>query len=76
MWRIGNDSSERASGRVRLEGGPTEFAGTVDLEELDEVFRSDEKIKIRYRNGYEHYESVGGSASADFRWVGTTKIAE
>jgi hypothetical protein len=76
MRRIEENSSCRASGRVRLVGGPPEFTGSVDLGELGEVFRSDEKIKIRHRNGYEHYESVGGPSSVDFRWVGTTKIAE
>ncbi|MCX4911479.1 DUF5988 family protein [Streptomyces sp. NBC_00878] len=71
---------------VQLEGGPNGLCGTVELTELDEVIFSDEKIKIRYGNGYEHYESsriplpgTNGDAESElvtFRWVGRTKIAE
>ncbi|MEV7612147.1 DUF5988 family protein [Streptomyces sp. NPDC089799] len=71
---------------VRLEGGPHDVSGTVDLEELTGVLLSPEKIKIRHLGGYEHYEPVDGTTtecgdSADssppvFRWSGRTKIAE
>ncbi|MCX2971479.1 DUF5988 family protein [Streptomyces sp. TRM70308] len=60
---------------VRLEGGPVDLSGTVNLAELAEVVYSDEKIKIRHGNGYEHYEAAGPAPTA-FRWVGRTKIAE
>ncbi|MEU6628016.1 DUF5988 family protein [Streptomyces parvus] len=86
MRRVAHDSSAIATSSVRLEGGPNGLTGTVELTELDEVIFSDEKIKIRYGNGYEHYETVrptqsgtdGGEGSeyTTFRWVARTKIAE
>ncbi|MEV0559201.1 MULTISPECIES: DUF5988 family protein [unclassified Streptomyces] len=86
MRRVAHDSSAIAMSSVQLEGGPNELSGTVELAELDEVNISEEKIKIRYGNGYEHYETVrpapprtsGGEESEPmtFRWVGRTKIAE
>ncbi|WP_415954493.1 DUF5988 family protein [Streptomyces sp. KLOTTS4A1] len=60
---------------VRLEGGPTELSGTVNLTDFREVILSEEKIKIRHGNGYEHY-TPADSATAVFQWVGRTKIAE
>jgi len=84
--RRAHDPSAIAMSAVLLEGGPNELSGTVELTELDEVIFSEEKIKIRYGNGYEHYETVrpplpganggGESEHMTFRWVGRTKIAE
>ncbi|GAB2900612.1 hypothetical protein GCM10027074_78300 [Streptomyces deserti] len=75
-----------ALSHVELEGGPSHLCGPVKLTELDEVIFSEQKIKIRYLNGYEHYESTGtplrmaegsaASAPVKFRWTGRTKIAE
>ncbi|MDT0569397.1 DUF5988 family protein [Streptomyces sp. DSM 3412] len=86
MRRVTHDSSATALSSVQLEGGPHELSGTVELTELDEVIFSDEKIKIRYGNGYEHFETVRpapprtgdgeGSENITFRWVGRTQIAE
>ncbi|MFH8979037.1 DUF5988 family protein [Streptomyces sp. NPDC017890] len=86
MRRVAQDSSATAVYSVQLEGGPSGLSGSVRLAELDEVIYSEEKIKIRYGNGYEHFESIrapqqrtgSGSASEPmtFRWVGRTKIAE
>ncbi|MFD8124613.1 DUF5988 family protein [Streptomyces albidoflavus] len=60
---------------IRLEGGPAEISGTVVLTDFREVIFSEEKIKIRHGNGYEHY-TPAHTASAVFQWVGRTKIAE
>jgi len=78
--------SPAALSHVELEGGPSHLCGTVKLTELDEVIFSEQKIKIRYLNGYEHYEPTdaplgvadGGAVPAPvrFRWTGRTKIAE
>ncbi|QQM45053.1 DUF5988 family protein [Streptomyces liliifuscus] len=85
MRRVAHDSSAIAMSSVQLEGGPNELSGTVELAEMDEVIFSGEKIKIRYGNGYEHFETVpappttsGGEEPEPmtFRWVGRTKIAE
>jgi hypothetical protein len=83
---VAQESSAIAQSQVELEGGPGHLCGTVVLAELDEVIFSEQKIKIRYLNGYEHYESIGASQrTADegavstpvkFRWIGRTKIAE
>ncbi|WP_221356369.1 DUF5988 family protein [Streptomyces beigongshangae] len=86
MRRVAHDSSATAMSSVQLDGGPIELAGAVELTELDEVIFSEEKIKIRHGNGYEHYEFVrpqvltpSGSEESErttLRWVGRTKIAE
>ncbi|NYV76983.1 DUF5988 family protein [Streptomyces sp. UH6] len=60
---------------VRLEGGPAELVGTVDLKDFRDLIFSDEKIKIRHGNGYEHY-TPSGNAPGVYQWVGRTKIAE
>ncbi len=79
-------SAVTANGPVRLEGGPVDLSGTVNLADYHEVIFSEEKIKIRYGNGYEHYtpfDGITAEAGAGlgpgprtFRWVGRTKIAE
>ncbi|MGW2332168.1 DUF5988 family protein [Streptomyces sp. NPDC001700] len=86
MRRVVQDSSAMAMRSVQLEGGPSGLSGSVKLTELDEVIFSEEKIKIRYGNGYEHFESIhaplqrttSGTESEliTFRWIGRTKIAE
>ncbi|WP_205038865.1 DUF5988 family protein [Streptomyces sp. G44] len=86
MRRVAQDSSAMAMSSVHLEGGPSGLSGSVELTDLTEVIFSDEKIKIRYGNGYEHFECTqtpsrpaGGGAESElmtFRWVGRTKIAE
>jgi hypothetical protein len=83
---VAQESPATAQSQVELEGGPSHLCGTVRLAELDEVIFSEQKIKIRYLNGYEHYEPIGVplkkvdegavSAPAKFRWTGRTKIAE
>lgn len=79
---LSTDSSGSTRGLVRLEGGPAQICGTVDLRDLGHALISQEKIKIRHLDGYEHYESVmpvgdlGESAPSVFRWSGRTKIAE
>ncbi|MFE9770043.1 DUF5988 family protein [Streptomyces sp. NPDC005808] len=78
-------SAVTAKDPVRLEGGPVDLSGTVNLADCHEVIYSDEKIKIRYGNGYEHYTPLDTTVEAGtgigpgpmtFRWVGRTKIAE
>ncbi|MEV0696045.1 DUF5988 family protein [Streptomyces sp. NPDC050388] len=68
-------STGATNSTVRLEGGPVELTGTVNLADLHEVIFSEEKIKIRHGNGYEHY-TPAGTEPAVFQWVGRTKIAE
>ncbi|MCX5203210.1 DUF5988 family protein [Streptomyces sp. NBC_00237] len=75
-----------ATSSVQLQGGPGGLSGSVELTDLEEVIFSTEKIKIRYGNGYEHFEpvraplhQVGSGAVSElmtFQWVGRTKIAE
>ncbi|MEU0633524.1 DUF5988 family protein [Streptomyces sp. NPDC005989] len=79
-------SADTAKDPVRLEGGPVDLSGTVNLADYNnEVIFSDEKIKIRYGNGYEHYTPLDAAVEAGtgigpgpktFQWVGRTKIAE
>lgn len=86
MRRVTPDSSAMAMSSVRLEGGPSALSGSIELTEMEEVIFSAERIKIRYGNGYEHFEPVqaplhrtGNGAESElmtFRWVGRTKIAE
>lgn len=85
---LSTDSSGSIRGLVRLEGGPAQICGTVNLRDLGHALISQEKIKIRHLDGYEHYEPVvtvsalgeseasGESALSVFRWSGRTKIAE
>jgi len=77
-------SADTAKDPVRLEGGPVDLSGTVNLADYNEVIFSDEKIKIRYGNGYEHYTPLDAAAETGagigrgpttFQWVGRTKIA-
>ncbi|MFF4402838.1 DUF5988 family protein [Streptomyces sp. NPDC001480] len=81
----GSANAAAVLGRVRLEGGPRDLSGAVDLDDMDMVLSSPEKIKIRYLGGYEHYEYVeelpGDGLPDDgsgplLRWSGRTKIAE
>ncbi|MFE9120165.1 DUF5988 family protein [Streptomyces sp. NPDC007172] len=91
MRGIDNSISAITLDSVHLEGGPSTLSGTVVLAELNEVICSEEKIKIRLGNGYEHYEFIdapvhfnstaraeesGVSGPLKLRWVGRTKIAE
>ncbi|WP_432035292.1 DUF5988 family protein [Streptomyces cucumeris] len=61
---------------ILLEGGPD------DLPRAHQAVRStldSGRLKIQHRDGYEHFELVGGAddfTPATFRWTGRTKIAE
>ena len=61
-----------------LVGGPTEFPTALRVRQVSAAER---KVKILYRNGYEHFELVepaGHSESVQrvFSWTGRTRIAE
>lgn len=64
---------------VVLWGGPTDLP---EMLRTQCVAPSQEKIKIMYRGGYEHFERDGAVPSAIhdapvvFRWTMRTKIAE
>ncbi|MFH8485234.1 DUF5988 family protein [Streptomyces longisporoflavus] len=78
MRAIKSNSPAVTPESVFLEGGPHSLSGSVVvLAELSEVIYSPEKIKIRFENGYEHYEFSDQTADPlKLRWVGRTKIAE
>ncbi|MFJ4686722.1 DUF5988 family protein [Streptomyces sp. NPDC088789] len=85
MRRVAHDPSIDAMDSVHLEGGPEALTGAVELTGLKEVIITERKLKIRYGNGYEHFEPVDAPQQSDigsneepvrFRWVGRTKIAE
>ena len=57
--------------RVMLEGGP------ADLPREDAqswIQADDERIKVPYRGGYEHFQRT--DVSHVYRWVTRTKVAE
>jgi Family of unknown function (DUF5988) len=56
-----------------LQGGPPAFP-----EELrhPQVSPTDDKVKVRYNTGYEHFERDPGAETAVYRWSGHTRIAE
>lgn len=64
-----------------LEGGPTDLPEDLRTRR---VVRTDRKVKIPHRGGYEHFELVprhdgedaDDHAPAVFRWTMRTKIAE
>jgi hypothetical protein len=60
-----------------LEGGP---AGLPPALRACQVARADERIKVPYLGGYEHFEKDGAAGVDDmpvvFRWTGRTRIAE
>ncbi|MEU9065957.1 DUF5988 family protein [Streptomyces sp. NPDC048109] len=67
-----------------LVGGPADIpaeARNVRLRITDES-NLDDKIKLRHRNGYEHFERAPGAVRPDrtspvvFHWTTCTKIAE
>ncbi|MFD7660613.1 DUF5988 family protein [Actinosynnema sp. NPDC059797] len=65
--------------RATLVGGPTELP---EVERVCEVSNLDDKVKISYGAGYEHFShtgefrSQGGETLAVFAWSGRTRIAE
>lgn len=60
-----------------LEGGPTNMP--VDLRAL-RVPQHEEKVKVSFYGGYEHFERLPESGAVGapvvFRWTGRTRIAE
>jgi hypothetical protein len=65
--------------RVLLVGGPEYLPGTVRVQEVDDL---EEKVKVAYGAGYEHFSNSGEVSLVDgehlpvFRWCGKTKVAE
>ncbi|WP_219471021.1 DUF5988 family protein [Nonomuraea rhizosphaerae] len=65
---------------IFLLGGPTDFPEKFRFKRLT---RADEKVKIPYRSGYEHFERTeehyhleGDCQGLIYRWTTRTKIAE
>ncbi|MGI8331414.1 DUF5988 family protein [Actinomadura scrupuli] len=61
---------------VVLEGGPDNLPRAM---RTGRSALTERRLKIRHRNGYEHFELVGESTAATpatFRWIMRTKIAE
>jgi uncharacterized protein DUF5988 len=59
-----------------LEGGPADLPASMRRRL---AHRSDEKIKVRWGTGHEHFErteEANEASSKIFRWTGRTKIAE
>lgn len=58
---------------VDLRGGPTHFP-----EELrhPRVSPAEERLKICYYGGYEHFERDPDSDVAIYHWIGRTRVAE
>jgi len=62
-----------------LEGGPTTIPSASRIQSVGAY---DEKVKLPYYGGYEHFERTGGyseddlSAPVVFRWTTRTAIAE
>ncbi|WP_449061914.1 DUF5988 family protein [Planomonospora algeriensis] len=65
---------------VFLLGGPLDFPEAARFRRLD---RADEKVKVPYRSGYEHFERTeehyhleGDCQGLIYRWTTRTRIAE
>ncbi|MDT5040503.1 MAG: hypothetical protein QOE51_1488 [Actinoplanes sp.] len=58
---------------VDLRGGPESFP-----EELrhPQVLTTQERVKISFYGGYEHFERDTESDDAVYRWIGRTRVAE
>jgi hypothetical protein len=56
--------------RVILEGGPAD----LPREHLRSWIDTDERIKVPFRGGYEHFQRT--DVSHVYRWVTRTKVAE
>ncbi|GAA2794966.1 MULTISPECIES: DUF5988 family protein [Crossiella] len=67
------------STRIFLSGGPAELSL---IEPVRNVDRLDQKIKVAFGAGYEHFayhgqnQSVGEENLPVYNWCGRTKIAE
>jgi hypothetical protein len=64
---------------VMLTGGPSDLLQAYNTWEVDDL---EEKIKIKYRSGYEHYTHNGTFRMIDghqlpvFQWCDRTRMAE
>lgn len=65
---------------VVLVGGPREFP---DAARYRQIGSADQKVKVAYRSGYEHFERTSEHFSLEddcqgliFRWTTRTRIAE
>ncbi|MEV0916215.1 DUF5988 family protein [Streptomyces sp. NPDC049967] len=74
-------TEESRTVRVTLVGGPADFPQSQRTIHVSES-EAQQKIKIKYYGGYQHFEPSGelaairGLSSRTFRWTGFTKIAE
>lgn len=68
-----------AVSKVLLVGGPEQLPGSVRVQEVADL---DDKVKVAYGAGYEHFSHSGEMSLVDgehvpvFRWCGKTKVAE
>ena len=69
---------EMASSRIVLTGGPDQLREN----RVEEVDNLDDKVKISFASGYEHFSHSGEVTEVDgvilpvFHWCARTKIAE
>jgi Family of unknown function (DUF5988) len=65
--------------KVLLVGGPEQLPGALRVQEVDDL---EEKVKVAYGAGYEHFAHSGEVSLVDgeplpvFRWCGKTRVAE
>lgn len=73
------DTAEAGSLQAILEGGPASIPTALRRQEVSPL---EEKIKLPYLGGYEHFERVddpsqdASGPQIIFRWARRTKIAE
>jgi uncharacterized protein DUF5988 len=76
----GHPATERDEGRIKaiLTGGPADFPEAFRVRYVPARAG---KVKVPFRNGYEHFEHAPALANNDtghrvFRWTGRTRVAE
>jgi Family of unknown function (DUF5988) len=79
MEDLAKRTSATESVQALLEGGPASMPNTWCIQQ---VSPADQKIKIQYYGGYEHFERVGepdehiSREQIVFRWTMRTEVAE
>jgi len=67
---------------IQLEGGPSDFPTSQRTRRVLGRTAGDEKIKVEYYGGHEHFERVDALSGEDdsqvivYRWTTRTEIAE
>jgi hypothetical protein len=58
---------------VILVGGPADLPENLRTQR---VRRTDDKLKVPYQGGYEHFERSAGDDPSTLRWTTRTRVAE